>query len=331
METTYPKKIKAGDTVRIIAPARSLSIISMEARELANKRLSDLGLKVTFGRHIEECDNFASSSIESRIEDLHEAFRDPEVKLILTVIGGFNSNQLLRYLDWDLIRKNPKAFCGYSDITILNNAILAKTGLASYYGPHYSSFGQKLYFDYTNENFKKCLFSEEPYEVEASPEWSDDLWYKDQNDRTLIPNDGMIVIQEGDAEGMAIGGNLCTLNLLQGTEYFPSLGNSILFVEDDNLTGSCADVEFDRDLQAVIHQEGFEGVKGIVIGRFQKASQMTTEKIAEIIKSKKELAGLPVIANVDFGHTDPKITFPIGGRVSLSTREGKAQLKILKH
>lgn len=145
MQKIFPIKLKAGDEIRIIAPARSMKIISAESQEIANKRLTDLGFKITFGKHINESDEFASSSIESRIRDLHEAFLDKNVKAILTVIGGFNSNQLLKYIDWNIIKNNPKIFCGYSDITALNNAILKKTGLVSYYGPHYSSFGQELY------------------------------------------------------------------------------------------------------------------------------------------------------------------------------------------
>jgi muramoyltetrapeptide carboxypeptidase LdcA involved in peptidoglycan recycling len=329
MEKIYPEKLKIGDEVRIIAPSRSMAIISKEAREIANKRFADLGLKLSFGKHIEERDEFISSSIEFRIEDIHDAFSDKNVKAIITVIGGFNSSQLLRYLDWDLIKKNPKIFCGYSDITALNNAIFTKTGLVSYSGPHYSTFGQELYFDYTLEYFKKCLLSDELFEIKSSKEWSDDMWYKNQKDRNLIKNDGFLVINEGKALGTLLGANLCTFNLLQGTEYFPEFPeNTILFVEDDEMSNA---VTFDRDLQSLIHLPEFESVKGIVIGRFQNTSQMTNGLLIKIIKTKKELNNLPVIANVDFGHTDPKITFPVGGEVSLEAKDGKVKLEIAMH
>jgi len=331
MEKIYPVKLKIGDEVRIIAPSRSLAIVSKETREIANKRFADLGLKLSFGKHIEESDEFISSSIESRIEDIHDAFFDKNVKAIITAIGGFNNSQLLRYLDWDLIKKNPKIFCGYSDITALNNAIFTKTGLVSYSGPHYSTFGQELYFDYTLEYFKKCLFSDELFEIKSSEEWSDDMWYKNQKDRNLIKNDGFLVINEGKASGTLLGANLCTFNLLQGTEYFPDLKDSILFVEEDEMPKELSAVEFDRNLQSLIHQSDFDKVKGIVIGRFQNASQMTNELLIKIIKTKKELNNLPVIANVDFGHTDPKITFPVGGEVNLEAKAGKIKLETLKH
>jgi len=331
MKKIYPAKLKSGDEVRIVAPARSLVIIAKEMREIANQRFADLGLKLSFGKHAEECDDFKSSSIESRVQDLHEAFTDKNVKAIITVIGGYNCNQLLKYLDWELIKSNPKIFCGYSDITILNNAILQKTGLVSYSGPHYSSFGQKLYFDYTLDYFQRCLMQEKPFEIEPSDNWSDDEWYKDQDKRTLIKNEGWKIINEGSAEGTVIGGNLCTFNLLQGTEFFPETDKSLLFIEDDDMAGAFSVVEFDRNLQSLIHLPQFEAVGGIVIGRFQKASKMTPEIIAKIIKTKKELDNLPVIADVDFGHTDPKITFPIGGEVNLEAVGGKIKLQILKH
>lgn len=328
MKSIYPQKLKKGDEVRIIAPSRTMGIISKELREIANKRFSDLGLKLSFGKNIEEMDDFKSSSIESRVEDFHDAFRDKNIKAIITVIGGFNSNQILRYLDWDLIKKNPKIFCGYSDITILNNALLAKTGLVSYSGPHYSTFGQELYFDYTLDYFKKCLLSEESFEIKPSDQWSDDSWYQNQKERNLINNDGFLIINEGKASGTVLGANIGTFNLLQGTEYFPSLKNSILFIEDDS---ESLTHHFDRDLQSVIHLPDFQQVKGIVIGRFQNTSKITNDLLIKIIKTKRELDNLPVIANVDFGHTSPMVTFPVGGEAILEVENGKVKLEIIKH
>jgi len=328
MNKIFAEKLKKGDKIKIIAPARSLALLSEETKILANNRFEELGLQISFGKHIEETDDFNSTSIDSRIEDLHEAFSDKSIKGILTVIGGFNSNQLLKYIDWEVIKKNPKIFCGYSDITALNNAIFAKTGLVTYSGPHYSTFGQKLYFDYTLEYFKKCLMANAPFEVKPSDNWSDDAWFKNQNDRNLIKNNGYLVINEGEAEGTILGANLCTFNLLQGTEYFPSLDASVLFIEDDEMTNA---VTFDRDLQSLIHQPGFNCVKGIAIGRFQKVSKITNELLIQIIQTKKELKRLPVIANLDFGHTDPKITFPVGGTINISAKSDRVIVEILSH
>ncbi len=328
MQKIYPPKLQKGDIVRIIAPARSLALITSEVRDIAKSHFDELDLILTFGDHVAEKDDFNSSSVESRVSDLHKAFLDKDVKAIISVVGGFNSNQLLDSIDWEIIKNNPKVFCGYSDITALNNAIFTKTGLVTYSGPHYSTFGQKLFFDYTLEYFKKCLMGSEKFVVSPSDQWSDDEWYKDQDKRNLLENEGFWVLNEGNAEGTVLGANLCTFNLLQGTEYMPDLKDSILFLEDDHESQSH---HFDRNLQSLIHQPGFSGVKGIVIGRFQKESNTTFDLLKQIVKSKKQLAQIPIIANVDFGHTSPITTFPIGGTVSMNVSKGKAELTILEH
>lgn len=322
-----PNKLKKGDEIRVIAPARSMSSVRDEMKTIADRALSSLGYKITFGKNVNEIDDFRSSSIASRVEDLHDAFSDKNVKAILTVIGGFNSNQLLGHIDWDLIKKNPKIFCGYSDITALGNAIYAKTGLATYSGPHYSSFGQKKHMEYTIEYFEKCLLNDQAFYIEPSKAWTDDPWYKDQDNRHPIKNQGYLVISGGEAEGTILGANLCTFNLLQGTEYMPHLADSILFIEDDS---ESVPHTFDRDLQSLIHQLGFSGVKGLIIGRFQNESNMTNELLTQIIKSKKELDNMPIIANVDFGHTDPRITFPIGGKATIQASNRPA-IQIIMH
>ncbi|PIP14907.1 LD-carboxypeptidase [Candidatus Roizmanbacteria bacterium CG23_combo_of_CG06-09_8_20_14_all_35_49] len=324
-----PPKLKKDDTVRVIAPARSLGMSWIqEVKEKAIIKFEAIGLKLTFGKHVNEINEFDSSLIESRIEDLHDAFRDENVKLIITVIGGFNSNQLLKYIDYNLIKNNPKIICGYSDITALANAIYAKSGLITYSGPHFFNFGDEKSFDYTLEYFKKCFFQTEPYEIIPSSKWSDDRWANDQENRTFVNNKGFLVINDGNVSGTIVGANLCTLNLLQGTDFMPRLQDTILFIEDDYESLSHT---FDRDLQSLIHQPGFDKVKGIVIGRFQNKSNMTDDLLIKIIKTKQELNNLPVIANADFGHTTPMITFPIGGIVEIKANKNKININILKH
>lgn len=325
-----PPKLKQGDEIRIIAPARSLSLLSEDLIRLAKENFEKQGFKITFSKNCKESDIFMSSSIKSRVEDIHEAFADKNVKAIFTVIGGFNSNQLLKYLDYDLIMNNPKILCGYSDITVLANAITAKTGLVTYSGLHFSTWGMKKEFEYNFEYFRKCLIEEDEFEVKPSKVWSDDAWYKDQENRKIEKNEGFTIINKGEARGTIFGGNLCTFNLLQGTEFMPNISDSILFLEDDDMTGDYFGVEFDRNLQSLIQQPNFEKVKGIVIGRFQKNTDIDLEKLKYIIETKEELKNIPIIANVDFGHTNPLITFPIGGTVKLKVND-KVEFKILKH
>jgi muramoyltetrapeptide carboxypeptidase LdcA involved in peptidoglycan recycling len=271
-----------------------------------------------------------SSSVESRLHDLHEAFADQSIKAILSVLGGYNSNQLLDSIDYELIKLNPKIFCGFSDITALGNAIHHKTGLVTYSGIHFSSFGMKLGFEYSLEYFNKIFFEKERISVAPSPEWTDDAWYLDQNNRIFHKNEGYVVIHPGKAEGKIIGGNLGTLQLLRGTSYMPSLEGVILFIED--VTNGAAVEEFNRNLQSLIQAPDFHKVKGIVIGRFEMDFGMTDEILRHIISTKSALNHLPIIANADFGHTTPIFTFPIGGTAMLNAESpDNVKLVIEKH
>ncbi|WP_025683426.1 S66 family peptidase [Paenibacillus maysiensis] len=320
-----PPKLKAGDEIRILSPSRSLSIVSEENRLIAQQRLEQLGFTVSFSQHVLESDDFTSSSIESRVTDLHEAFADPKVKGILTAIGGYNANQLLAHLDYELIGAHPKRLCGYSDITALSHAIYAKTGLITYAGPHFLTFGMQQGNEYTTAYFQRMMLEEGSIQIQSSPEWSDDTWYLDQDQRIFHRNVGPYAIHAGEAHGTIVGGNLCTLNLLQGTQYMPSLEGTILFVEDDYESSPAT---FDRDLQSLLHQPGFDQVRGIIIGRFQQASHMTEKLLRQIISSRKELASIPVIADADFGHTTPQFTYPIGGKASIRARNNRIDLEI---
>ncbi|WP_285766048.1 S66 peptidase family protein [Peribacillus sp. SI8-4] len=320
-----PSRLQAGDEIRIIAPSRSLAIVKGEQRRLAEERLTELGFKVSYGKTALFHDDFFSNSIDDRIEDLHDAFSDRNVKGIFTAIGGYNANQLLRYIDYDLIERNPKVLMGYSDITSILLAIHKKTGLTTYTGPHFSTFGMKAGLEYTMEHFKKAVIEHEGFHLAPSETWSDDSWHLEQDDRTFHPNEGYMVIQEGEAAGTIIGGNLCTLNLLQGTEFMPSLENRILFIEDDEESHPFS---FDRDLQSLLHQPDAGGIKGIVIGRFQKESGMTDYALQEIISTKQELKDIPVIANANFGHVHPFVTVPNGSKAVLSVKNGKAMIDI---
>ncbi len=323
-----PPKLRRGSSVRVIAPSRSLAVIGPEVRGEAERKLAALGLRVSFGEHVGECDDFSSSPVASRLADLHAAFADPGVDGILTVSGGFNANQLLAGIDYALVAAHPKVLCGFADITVLSNAVYARAGLVGYSGPHYSSFGMKRHFEYTEAGFRACVMDEGPVAVVPSPYWSDDAWLVDQEDRHLERGEGWWVLQEGEAEGTIVGGSLCALNLLQGTPFMPLLAGSVVFAEDDEQVKPW---DFDRDLVSVLQQPGFAGVRGLVIGRFQKATGMTRGLLAQIVASKPGLAGLPVIGNVDFGHTTPIITFPVGGTVEVRADRTAPRLTITSH
>ncbi|AGK54564.1 S66 family peptidase [Bacillus sp. 1NLA3E] len=321
----FPAKLKPGDEIRIIAPSTSMAMIKGKQIEAAVERLNKLGFTVTYGKNVDVHDEFFSSSINERLTDLHDAFRDPNVKAILTAIGGYNSNQLLKYIDYDLIRANPKIFCGYSDITALSLAIYKKSGLVTYSGPYFSTFGMKEGLDYTLQSFLDAVTNDSPYEITPSAFWSDDAWYLEQENRNFIEQKHYHVIHEGIAEGKLIGGNLCTLNLLQGTEFLPSLKNTILFIEDDRESHPHL---FDRDLQSLLHMPDAQHIRALLIGRFQKDSNMTEAALEQIIHKKRELENIPVIANVNIGHVQPFATIPIGASASVKAKGNETEIMI---
>jgi muramoyltetrapeptide carboxypeptidase LdcA involved in peptidoglycan recycling len=321
----FPARLNLGDEIRVIAPSTSMALVKGEQVQIAKDRLESLGFQVTFGKHVKEHDEFFSTSIEYRLEDLHEAFQDKHVKAILTAVGGYSSNQLLKEIRYDLIKDHPKILCGCGDITALQLAIYRKTGLITYYGPHFSTLGMKARSDYTIQRFLEALTNDAPFDIEPSGKWSDDKWYVDQEDRIYYPQSEYDIIQEGEGEGTLIGGNISAIHLLQGTEFMPSLKGAVLFLEDDE---ECHPFAFDRLFQSLLHLPDADGIKAVIIGRFQKHSNMTLEALKKIIRSKKELKGIPVIANVDFGHTEPIATIPIGGQASIHAEKGEVSISV---
>lgn len=323
-----PDKLKPGDEIRVISLSKSLGIVSQEIQDIAINQLQKMGLVVTFSENSSKRDEFDSASVEERIEDIHRAFLDRNVKAIITSIGGYNSNQLLSSLRYDLIQDNTKILCGYSDISALSNAIYKKTGLVTYSGPHFSSFGMKKGIKYTIDYFKKCLFDDTPYSILPSSDWSDDEWYLNQEDRHFIGNRGYLVVNEGNFTGKLIGGNLCTFSLLRGTEYMPDFKESILFLEEDD---SSTPEVFDRQLESIIQQPHFSKLKGILLGRFQKKSNISDDLLLRILSTKRKLAGVPIIANLDFGHTTPQLTLPIGGVLQVEATRSRIDLSVITH
>lgn len=303
--------------IEVVALSRSLGMICEENIEYSKQTLKKMGYNIFFSKNSNVCDSFISSSIKSRISDLHNAFNNENTDIILSVLGGYNCNQLLDYIDYELIKKNPKKICGYSDITVLLNAIYTMTGIVTYLGPTFHSFSMQKGLDGTIESFNQVINGNE-YILSDPDFYSSDKWYDDQENRKFIKNKGMIVINEGTTQGIIIGGNLCSFNLLQGTKYMPNLTDKILFIEDDAFVGKEFPYEFDRNLTSLIQQPNFNKVKGIVIGRTQTQTSMNIAKWKKIL-NKKELKKIPIIINANFGHTTPNATIPIGRLCKIDT------------
>lgn len=283
-----------------------------EANLSAKETLENLGFRVSFSEHYLESDMLYSSSIKSRVADLHAAFADGSVDAILATIGGFNSNELLPYLDYDLIAKHPKIICGYSDSTAFLNAIFAKTGNFTYMGPSYSSFKMKEGQDYQSKAWLNAT-TKPAYDLVPSQEWSSDPWYDPTQPRHFMPTEWKIY-NAGKASGTIIGGNLSTFGLLRGTPYAPQVEDYVLFLEQSEEDGY---YEFTRNLAAIL--QAYPQPKAVLIGRFPKECQMTQDILIYILDKHPILKTIPVMYDLDFAHTQPLFTITIGAKASIDT------------
>ena len=309
------KKLKKGDHIRVVSPSSSIEHIGgFEANLVAKEKLEELGFDVSFSSNYFEHDLFDSASIASRVEDLHEAFLDSSVDAVLATIGGFNCNELLPYLDYDLIAQNPKIFCGYSDTTALLNAIYAKTGMQTYMGPSYSSFKMKEGQEYQSQSWLNAV-TQDDYDLVPSKEWSSDPWYDPTKPRHFMPTEWK-VYNAGSASGTIIGGNLSTFGLLRGTPYAPQEENYILFMEEAEEDDY---IEFARHLAALL--QAYPNPQAVIIGRFPKECEMTEEILLAILDKHPLLKTIPVLYDVDFAHTQPLFTITIGAQATLDTNE----------
>jgi muramoyltetrapeptide carboxypeptidase len=320
MDLVKPKRVKSGGTVRLVSPSTSAGVIEPRVWDIGVRRLESKGLQVQVAKHAMGSRGHSSGTIEDRTEDLMDAFRDPEVDLVMSVIGGSNSNQLLPRLDYKVIRESRKPFIGYSDITALNNAILTRSGLINFSGPAFVTFCQPELSAYAERSFDQALLEgSNNIPVDASESWAEDRWFlKDGlGPREWKKNPGWEVLREGHAKGRAVGGNLSTLMLLAGTEYWPDMNGAILFLEDDET--SSPEI-FDRDITHLKQMGALDKIYGLVIGRTPtEAGFDGNDSLAMIIDDLLGECDLPVVAGVDIGHTDPMFTIPLGARCELST------------
>lgn len=320
-----PKKLHAGSHIRVVAPSMSLGVIENHVVEHANAVLEEMGLETSAGEHIYEMDRYGSSTIESRVNDLHDAFADDTVDAIFAVMGGNNSNELLPYLDFELISKHPKIFCGFSDINCLQNAITVRTGLVTYSGPHWSTFGMRDDAKQTIEWFRNVLMSEDSAIVKPTDWFTDDYWFSNQDARRKLTTDGWWILQDGVAQGRVFGGNLSSFRLLQGTLYMPELRGAILCAETE------APVDFGyfkRELVSLLQTPAASEIAGLMIGRFQVNSSVSREDLEFLLNILDLPPHIPVLANVEFGHTNPLLTLPIGGEIKMEATPSQERIVI---
>lgn len=268
-----------------------------------------------------------AGSVKERVNALHDLLKDDSVDIMMAYWGGANTNQLLPFLDYNLFKEKNKPLVGYSDTSALLLAVNKFAGIKTYMGPAGITFDKPDPFVYTIDFFKQVFINEvSKIVIKDSPEFADDLYFlrADSNHRIIQPNDGRKVFKHGVASGEIIAANLQTLLVLAGTKYFPNLENKILFLEEDESASTAMIHRFFTHLSQVVD---FSTLKGICIGRFMSQSGFVKQDSLEMM-FEDIFYGLdmPIIYNLDFGHSDPLFTIPLGGQAKIDTK--KALLEI---
>ncbi len=278
-------------------------------------------------------DGWLAGPAEARADDIHAAFADPRVSVVLVGIGGNHSNQLLPLLDYDLIRANPKVFQGYSDITVLHWAFQKHADLATFYGP---AFAIELadypkVSDYTQRWLRAAWFRDEALEYEPAAEWTDEFLDFDHRldltrGRAMKPGDGWVTVREGACRGPIIGGCLETICWhLKGSDAWLDPTGAILFLETSEEAPSPAHVE--AYLTDLDHLGVFERCVGLLWARPDRYSPDDVGLLWDVVRSATEPYGLPVLANIDCGHAYPMMTLPLG--VPAEMDAGNHELKVV--
>lgn len=312
--------LKKGDSIGVFSPSSAITKTSPNRTKRAIEYLEDKGFKVVKGSLTGKSDYYRSGSIKERIEELNSLIRNPNVRCIMSTIGGMNSNSLLPYIDYEAFKKDPKIIIGYSDVTAILLGIYAKTGISTYYGPVLvASFGElEPYVSETYKYFKNILMDEiqYPYEVKMPKLWTDEYINWETQDRSKAPVDNsLITVNDGVCEGRLIGGNLNTMMGIWGTEYMPEIKKGdILFIEDS--LKDCATIE--RSFSLLKLSGVFDKISGIILGKHELFNDNGTgRKPYEILLEVMGDTKIPFLADFDCCHTHPMITLPIGCEVRL--------------
>jgi len=337
MDLIIPKKLNKGDTIGIVSPSAGLGPIFPHRLEQAEKNLSKLGFKVKYAKNSLKNNGYVSASAKERADDIHEMFLDKDVKAIIAAIGGNHSNQLLKHLDFEIIRNNPKIFMGYSDIIVLLFAMMAKSNLMTFHGPCIiSEFGEyPEILPYTLEYFEKCVTKANPIgDILQSDSWTWEFldWFEKKDltrARKMNPSEGYVWWREGFAQGKILGGCVPSLQHLMGTEYWIDFSGKIMFLDiPEGSPGEKMSIENLDSIFADLDNMGiFKTIKGLIIGRPYFYEKEDNLKLKETIMHYVADYDYPVLFNANIGHVSPIITIPMGAEASLDSKNNKFEIR----
>lgn len=289
-----PDRLKIGDTIGIIAPSNSVQEDDKDFIQKSSKLFEDLGFKIKYGNFIFSHSLGYSASPLEKAEDIHDMFSDSSVKAIFCVKGGENSNSVFDYLDYNLIKNNPKIFCGFSDSTSITNVITSITKLVTFNGPTFKSLTS----------------------------WETDYGFKEVVKRFIDKNldlgnseDKYETLHDGIATGKLIGGNLSLLTNMVSGKYSLDFTDKILFIEELGFESNPARVS--SCLHYMKQNNVFNKIKGLWIGNYEHPSGYSLEKI--LFDTLEKTINFPIIKSNNFGHVDKKTVIPIDTLAKIDT------------
>ena len=304
-----PKPLRAGDTVALITPSTYVS--SPDSLQLAKQTVEYFGLKWKLAPNAGKRIGYLGGTVEERVNDLHAAFADPEVKAVFCIRGGYGSAMLLDKIDYALVRSHAKIFVGYSDITALHLGLHQQAGMVTFHGPIVlSSFS-----DYTLAHFRRALFDPNPLGVLKNP----------PEERPFRPKHPLRTLKGGRGTGPLTGGNLTLISTTMGTPWEIQTDGKLLFLEDvDEQPYS-----MDRMLTHLRLAGKFRHIQGLILGQCQdctprdyKPAFESTFSLGEVYDNILGDLKVPILAGLTIGHTEDQLTLPLGVRATLDADAG---------
>lgn len=324
-----PPLLKKGDTIGFFSPSTPATSFAHKRFARAKDFLQQQGFKLKAGKLTGKKDYYRSASIQERVEELNELIRDPNVRCIMSTIGGMVSNSMLPYIDYEALKRDPKIIIGYSDVTALLMGIYQKTGIATYYGPALvASFGEIGYFlNKTYDYFVNAAVAPTyPYVIENPEYWTEEYldWQKQDSEKPRTKNQ-LVTINDGKASGRLLVANLNTLSGIFGTEYMPEIQQGDILLLEDSFKDAA---HTERSTSHLLLAGVFDRIGGLVIGKHehfddQGSGRTCYDVMMEVIGKRN----YPILAQYDCAHTHPMITLTMASQVTLDAT--KQQLTVL--
>ncbi len=295
-----PRVLKRGDTVGLITPSSYVS--DPDELDFAKRFCKFFGLELKMGKHVGARFGYLAGTAKERTDDLHAMFADPSIRAVFCIRGGYGSAQMLPLIDFDLIRRNPKIFLGYSDITALHVAIGRKTGLVTFHGPVSLSHAST----WTQQHLIKALFETAALGLQSNP----------PDGNPLQPSHSLRTIKGGKASGALSGGNLTLLSTTLGTPWEVETEGRVLVFEDIG-----EDIyRIDRMITQLRLAGKLQKAAAIVIGECKDCpppGHSSAYALGEVLDYLLSDLGIPVYYGLSFGHTTDQVTLPMGVRATV--------------